>query len=299
MKKKRLVVFALTASILLSGCTLSKESNYEKASTEPVIVSQQITDTVEEFQILKSELIAPSTEEAKEEILEYVSALEGENQVVVYQAESALTRAMELEHDSVETQRAQDQSYSEEIFLTALQENPMIQIYYCGSEGGKREEEAIARSYPNVTYVEANENVDSQIQKLYQRNQVCGYCIVKFRDGKSRVENFDLGETVDTIQKRFHEIDKQSIIDGLSRFCEYAENTTLFQKGEEVSDKVSEALEPYVEAAIPKVESAWNTTKPYLEQGVQKVEDVYEDIKPELQDTYESAKEKIKSLFGN
>lgn len=297
MKKNRLAVFALTASLLLSGCSLKQESQYENALVEPVVLSEQVTDTVGEETILKSELRAPSTDEEYQELTHYLKSLEGENQVIIYNGTSALTEAKEEAKESCLEQRKQDQSYSEALFVEALKQNPMLQIYYCGSEEGFEQERAIAILYPNVTYVAADEHLEEQMNYFYRKNQVCGYCIQQFRDGKKAVQNFDLEETVDGIQSKFQDTSKEDVIDGLNGFCDYVQNTTIFQKGEEVSDKVADTLKPYVEKAIPKVENAWEQAKPYIDTGIDKAKDIYEDVKPEVEDTIDKAKEKIKSIF--
>ena len=80
-KKNRLAVFALTATILLSGCSLSKEQVPEQV-IEPVIITSEETTKIGGFDISKSVVMAPSTEEEKQELIRFISSLEGENQVV-------------------------------------------------------------------------------------------------------------------------------------------------------------------------------------------------------------------------
>ena len=58
------------------------------------------------------------------------------------------------------------------------------------------------------------------------------------------------------------------------------------------------ALRPYVEAAIPAVERAWDSAKPYLEEGKDRVTGIYEDVKPELDEAYQNAKEYVKGILG-
>lgn len=298
--KKRLIVYALTTSIVLSGCSLEKENNYDDVLVEPVILSEQLEINVNDNLILESNIKAPSNEETKEEIIQYIKTLTGDNQIIIYDSTSALTEAMNRDNaKNIQEQRTQDQIYSETIFEETLKQNPMIQIYYCGRKKSEEQEKAIALLYPNVIYVKEEEKIEDKMKQNYKAHKVCGYCIQKFRDGQSSVENFNLEETVETVKQKFQDIDKQAIMDGITEFLEYVENTKLFQKCEQVTDKVSEKLKPYVEKAIPKVEQAWNSSKPYIEKGVEKATDFYEKIKPDLQNTYEKAKQKVKSIFGN
>lgn len=296
MKKKSLALY-MAATLVLSGCSLSREAKYDEARIEPVVTSEQTEITVKDDIALKSYLKAPSTKETYQEIVEYIHSLEGDNQVVVYDGTSALTETMIGENDKkgYRSQVDYDQQYSELMFQEALKQNPMIQIYYCGNEKTKfasREEEILSSIYPNVTYVSTKENVDEQIEKHYKDHQVTGYCIKKFREVEEGVENFDINKTVEEAQGKFH-VDKDGIMNGLTRFGEYVTNTSLFQKAEEVTDKVSEALEPYVERAIPKVQEAWESAKPYVD----KAKDLYETAKPKVQEGYEKVKEKVKGFF--
>lgn len=292
----KIVVFPLALSVLMGGYMLNKEAQFRKALTRPVIITSEEEVTIGKYQILKSQIVAPCTEEAKEEIINYINSLEGDNQIIVYDAESYLIGTMRREK-KLESQRRQDQSYSEEIFVEALKQKPMVQIYYCGSKKGQREEDAIALLYPNVTYVKHNESLENKIECHYRTNQVHSYCIKQFRKGKNAIDNFDLEKTVLFIQKRYQDIDKQEIIDGLNEFCDYVEDTTIFQKCEDASNKASEALEPYVKKAIPKIENAWDQTQPYIDHGIQKANDLYEEAKPKLEDAYQDVKKYVKSIF--
>ncbi len=298
--KKRLIIYTLTASIVLSGCSLKKENKYANVVIEPVILSEQLETNISDNLILESHIKAPSNEETKEEIMQYIKTLTGDNQIIIYDSTSALTEAMNRDnYKNIREQRSQDQMYSGDIFEETLMQNPMIQIYYCGRKETEEQEKTIALLYPNVTYVKEEEKLEDKMNQYYKANKVCGYCIQKFRDGQSKVENFDLEATVESIKQKFHDMDKEAIMDGVTEFLEYVENTKLFQRCEQVSDKVSEKLKPYVEKAIPKVEKAWDSVKPYVENGVEKATDFYEKIKPDLQNTYEKAKQKVKSIFGN
>jgi len=296
-RKKRLIVFSLTISILLTGCSLQHSSKYEQAINKPVILIEQKEEKIGEEVIIKSEINAPSNEDKKQEILDYIATLKGVNQVIIYDASSSLTEIYKDEEK--DAQILQDQNYSEDIFLYALKQNPMIQIYYYGSKIGKDKESSIALQYPNVTYVEPDQNVNEVIEKYYKINYVTGYCIMKFREGKASIEEFNLEEFIIDLKEKFGDIDKQEIIDGVLLFGDYVQNTELFKKGEEFSDAVAEQLKPYVESAIPKVENAWKKVKPYIEQGMDKVEELYDEHKPEIEEELNKVKEKIKNLFGN
>lgn len=298
--KKRLVVYTLTASILFSGCSLKREKSYDNALVEPVILTQQLETHMDDSVILESHLKGPSTEQQKEEIIKYVALLEGDNQIIIYDSKSSLTESMEKDKNKkLHEQREQDQIYSETIFEETLKQNPMIQIYYCGTKETEEQEKTIALLYPNVTYVAEDEKVEDKIERFYKANKVCGYCILKFREGQRKIENFDLEETVDFIKQKFHDINKQDVLDGITEFLEYIENTELFKQCEQVSNNVSEKLKPYVEKAIPKIESSWEKAKPYIDRGIEQMENFYEEVKPDLQNTYEKAKQKVKSIFGN
>lgn len=100
------------------------------------------------------------------------------------------------------------------------------------------------------------------------------------------------------VKTHIPDINKEEIIDGLTTFSSYVENTTLFKKAEAFSDKVEDALKPYVEAAIPVLENAWDSAKPYLDEGKDKVTEIYEDVKPELSEAYQNAKGYVKSILG-
>ncbi len=295
-KKNRLAVFALTATILLSGCSLSKEQVPEQV-IEPVIITSEETTKIGGFDISKSVVMAPSTEEEKQELIRFISSLEGENQVVLYQSESSTTKAL-IDESEKSKSITQDQTNSREIFEASLKENPMVQIYYCGNSISEKEEKSIALYYPNVTYVEEDEEVNEVISTYYRANYVTGTCINGLRSGVDKVESFDFEGTIDSVKGHLPDIDKQEVIDGLEAFSEYVENTTLFQKCESLSDKVEDALRPYVESAIPALENAWDSAKPYLEDGKDKVTGIYEDVKPELDEAYQNAKEYVKSILG-
>lgn len=298
--KKRLIVYALTTSIVLSGCSLEKENKYDDILVEPVILSEQLEINVNDNLILESNIKAPSNEETKEEIIQYIKTLTGDNQIIIYDSTSSLTEAMSKDNSkNIHEQRMQDQVYSEIIFEETLKQNPMIQIYYCGRKEAEEQEKSIALLYPNVIYVKEEERIEDKVNQVYKKNQICGYCIQKFRDGQSSVENFDLETTIESAKQKYQDIDKQAIMDGITEFLEYVENTKLFQKCEQVTDKVSEKLKPYVEKSIPKIEKAWDNAKHYVEKGIQKATDFYDEVKPDLQDTYEKAKQKVKSIFGN
>lgn len=288
---KRLVVFALAGTLLLSGCSLSKKEIPEQV-IEPIITVSEEATVIGGFSISKSTVTAPSTEEEKEELVAFVSGLEGDNQVVIYNGESSATKVSE----DVSTSRAQDQAYSKEIFESALKDNPMIQIYYCGSD--LEEEKDIALYYPNVTYVGSDKDVDHVIATYYRANYVSSTCINGLRSGVDTVENFDLEGTIDSVSKYLPDVDKQDVLDGLETFGDYVANTQLFQKCETFSTKVEDALRPYVAAAIPKVESAWENAKPYIEEGKEAVGEIYEELKPGLSEAYEDAKGYVKSILG-
>lgn len=291
-KKNRIILFALTTSILLSGCSLSRKQVPEQV-IEPVIGVREEVVTVGGNSILKSIIHAPSTLEEKAEIITYINALEGDNQVVVYEGESIATKQNNSSENIV-----QDQTYSTEIFEASLKETPMVQIYYCGSKKAEEAEKEIALYYPNVTYVEENEKVEDVISTYYRVNYVTNSCIKGLRSGVTAVEEFDFEGTLEEAKGHFPDIDQAEVIDGLTNFLEYVENTTLFQKAETFSDKIEDALRPHVEAAIPALESAWDDAKPYLEQGKDKVVGFYEEIKPELEESYETTKEYVKSILG-
>lgn len=294
--KTKVVVFPLALSVLMGGYMLHKETQFRKALEKPVIITREEEIVIGNYQILKSQIVTPSTEESKEEIINYIASLKGDNQVVVYNAESYLIETMKQDK-KLKEQIIQDQSYSEEIFVEALKQNPMVQIYYCGSKKGQVEEDALALLYPNVTYVKYKESIDNKIKHHYRTNQVHSYCIQQFRKGKNTIESFDLEKTISAIQKQYHDIDKQEVINGLNEFCDYVENTTIFQKCEEASNKASETLEPYVKQAIPKIENAWDHAKPYMDHGIQKATGLYEEAKPKLEDAYQDAKKYVKSIF--
>ena len=67
-RKKRLIVFSLTLSILLTGCSLQHSSKYEQAINKPVILIGQKEEKIGEEVIIKSEINAPSNEDKKQEI---------------------------------------------------------------------------------------------------------------------------------------------------------------------------------------------------------------------------------------
>lgn len=250
MKKGRLVIFAVTSSILLAGCTLEKENHY----VEPVIIVE--TD----HQITKSYIEGVKTLDELEEIKAYVETLKGDQHVIVY--------------------KSYDPDLDAELFEFSLQKNPMIQIY-CDGE---------TNFYPNVTYVENLDQVDQKIHDCYSKNQVTGYCIQKLRD----IKDFDLEEWFKQVQEKCKDIDREVVKEGLVQFSEYVQNTKVFQKCEDVVQKTSDTLEPYVEKMIPKIESAYQDAKPYLEKGKQKAEEIYKETKPKIVDLYTKAKEKVK-----
>lgn len=288
MKKQKIVVFALTASLLLSGCTLTKENKYDEP--EPVITTKQELANINDYAVNISKVIAPSKEEEKEEIIEYLTSLEGDNQVCIYTGTSSERKKLINESanpQDIRNQLEQDQDYSEEIFTQTLEQNPMVQIYYCGTQEGESREQTISLLYPNVTYVAYDQSAYDQIRTHYKTNQVSSYCISKIQSGEENLDNFDVEQTIDDLQERFDGIDTVSMIDGLSNFCDYVESTSIYQKGEAFSNKVSDKIEPFIEKAIPKVE-----------QGIEKAGELYESAKPKIQDTYGKAKEKIKSLWN-
>lgn len=275
--KKKLIVFALTASLLLSGCSLEKESGYEDISITPVIVEAEEV-ILKEDMILKSYVLAPSNEEEVKELMNYIYTLDGDYQIVIY-----------------DSNQKNNQDYHEDIFMKALKYNPMIQIYFCGS--GSEGEKALALLYPNVTYVNPNENVEEEIRMFYKTNQICGYFIKAFREGQKKVENFDIEEAISLIYQKVQNVDLEDIKIGAYNFCTYIKNSEIFEKCEEVSEKVSDVLEPYVEMAIPKIEETWNYIEPYIEKKAQDVKETYEEIQPELSSAYESTKEYVKNNF--
>ncbi|MCI9233680.1 MAG: hypothetical protein HFH08_03660 [Bacilli bacterium] len=281
-KKNKLIVFALSATILLSGCSLSREQISEQV-VEPVVSVREENTTIGGFSIFKSVIMVPSTLEEKDEVMTYIESLEGDNHIVVYHADDSLN------------QRA----YHEEIFEASLEENPMIQIYYWGSKKSEALEKELALYYPNVTYVEEDENVEEVISTYYRPNFVTSSCIKGIRNSVNTVESFDLERTLEEVKDSLPDIRKEDVIGGLTTFTNYVENTTLFSKVEALSEKAEEALRPYVEAAIPIFEKAWDSTKPYVEEGKDKAVEFYEDIKPELSEAYEDAKGYIKSILGN
>lgn len=289
-KKSKIVLFALTTTLLLSGCTLSKEPMPEQV-IEPVITVREENTIVGGLSISKSVVTAPSTDLEQDEIITYIESLDGDNQVVVYHADSATTKK-DASAENVQS----DQTYSKEIFEASLKERPMVQIYYCGSD--RKEEKEIALYYPNVTYVGEDRKVEDVISTYYRANYVAGTCISGLRNGVDTVEDFDLEGTIESAKNHLPDIDKETVVDGLTTFSNYVENTTLFKKAEAFSDKVENALRPYVEAAIPAVERAWDSAKPYLEEGKDRVTGIYEDVKPELDEAYQNAKEYVKGILG-
>lgn len=289
-KKSKIVFFALTTTLLLSGCTLSKEQIPEQV-IEPVISVREENTVIGGISVLKSVITAPSTDSEQEEIITYIDSLEGDNQVVIYQADSSVTK-----EDNRAENIAQDQAYSKEIFEASLKERPMVQIYYCGND--RKEEKEIALYYPNVTYVGENQNAEDVVSTYYRANYVTSSCINGLRSGVNAVEDFDLEGTIESAKEHLPDIDKEEVMDGLITFSNYVENTTLFKKAEAFSDKVEDALRPYVESAIPALESAWDSAKPYLEEGKDKVTEIYEDVKPELNEAYQNAKGYVKSILG-
>lgn len=285
-------MFALTTTLLLSGCTLSKEQVPEQV-IEPIITVREEEATIGGISISKSVVTAPSTDSEKGEIVTYIESLEGDNQVVVYSGESVTTKK-----DTSAEKIKQDQTYSTEIFEASLREKPMVQIYYCGSKKSEEAEKKIALYYPNVTYVVEGDKVEEVISKYYRANYVTSSCIEGLRSGVDTIENFDFEGTIENIKGHLPDIDKEAIINGLTTLSNYVENTTLFQKVETFSGKVEDTLRPHVEAIIPALESAWDSAKPYLEAGKDEVTEIYEEVKPGLSSKYEDAKKYVKSILG-
>ncbi len=286
MKKQNIAIFALTASLLLSGCSLKTENPYNESEVQPVITTKQELANVYDQSLVISKIKAPSTVEEQDEIINYLTSLTGDNQVCIYEGTSFERKKMieeEADPQDIRYQIEQDQDYSEEIFIQVLEQNPMLQIYYCGTREGESREQTISTLYPNVTYVASDQSAFDQIGKHFKANQVTSYCFSKIKDGEENLQDFDTEQTMKSIQDRFEDIDRASMIDGISNFCDYVESTTIYQKGEAFSNKVSENLKPYIEKAIPKVE-----------QGVEKAGKLYENAKPNI----EKAKEKIKSLWN-
>lgn len=283
--KKRIVVFALTASVLLSGCSLTREMKYEEV--RPVIISSEVEEMVEDDIVAISYVNLPRNEVEKEKLIEFITSLTRENEIVVFDGKNNVDNSGNL------------LSYSEDVFSEALKINPMVQIYYCGNANYESSEQATISLYPNVTYVKEKEDVAEVIIHSYKANKICSSLIVKCRKGKEKVEKFNLEEAITTAKENIKNIDTEDILNGLDEFNQYVQNTKLFQMCEEVSDKTMEILKPYVESAIPKVESAYESVKPYIEKGADKVGEIYKDIKPELEEAYEKSKEKVKSIFGN
>lgn len=75
-KKNKIVLFALTTTLLLSGCSLSKEQVPEQV-IEPVIIVREEDTIIGGISISKSVVIAPSTDSEQEEIITYIESLEG------------------------------------------------------------------------------------------------------------------------------------------------------------------------------------------------------------------------------
>lgn len=265
-KNHKLLIFSITTSLVLNGCTLNQHSKYEEIQIK---IEQT---TIGQDSVLETTLKTPKTEEEKNQLIEYIKTLKSDTQILIYLKE---------ERDP----------YCEEIFTQALKENPKIQFYYCGKNN-------IASIYPNVTYVPKEENLEQTILKNYQRNQVCGSLIQLFRDTCQKTMEFDLEESILSIQKNLN-LDSTTVLEGLTLFLEYIEQTELFQKCEEVSDSVSEALKPYMEALIPKIKSILHSTKPYLKKGIQKTKEVYEEVKPNIKNVYQKVKTKLDHSLKN
>lgn len=171
--------------------------------------------------------------------------------------------------------------YTTQLLDFALQERPALQFYLVQNTS---DEEQSYLCYPNVTYVQIESELQDKIQENYTSNEICSMLIQDFRialeHGMNKVNQFDFEQCIEDIKKVYQNVDQEKVVAGIDKFYQYVSHTSLFQKGEQLNDSVTDYVTPYMEKAIPVV----------LEQ--------YEMIEPQVTEVYKNGKIKVKEWLA-